>query len=141
LNKHFWLIFDATKSFSYRLPGINATLFDELCVSCVTPVARVHGRSVTTIDGLPDADRWADSFCAHGGSQCGFCTPGIIMRAAALGGGANSEATVRQAMLAHLCRCTGWQPIVESMWVAWLLSADLNTSSSRGSTEVRNYCK
>ncbi|MEO6651452.1 MAG: 2Fe-2S iron-sulfur cluster-binding protein [Ilumatobacteraceae bacterium] len=85
-------------------------------VSCVTPVVRVAGRAVTTVEGLDDADRWADSFCARGGSQCGFCTPGIIMRAAALDGEQRSSTdAVRQAMLAHLCRCTGWQPIVDSI--------------------------
>lgn len=85
-------------------------------VSCVTPVARVRGRSVTTVEGLADADRWAASFCDRGGSQCGFCTPGIIMRAAAMPEQKRSSpAAVRQAMLAHLCRCTGWQPIVESI--------------------------
>lgn len=85
-------------------------------VSCVTPVARVRGRSVTTIEGLDAADEWAASFCDRGGSQCGFCTPGIIMRAAALPDAKRSSPdAVRQAMLAHLCRCTGWQPIVESV--------------------------
>ena len=85
-------------------------------VSCVTPVARVRGRSVTTIEGLADADQWAASFCDRGGSQCGFCTPGIIMRSAALPEQKRSSPdAVRQAMLAHLCRCTGWQPIVESV--------------------------
>lgn len=85
-------------------------------VSCVTPVVRVRGRSVTTIEGLADADRWATSFCDRGGSQCGFCTPGIVMRAAAMPEQKRSSPdAVRQAMLAHLCRCTGWQPIVESI--------------------------
>jgi aerobic-type carbon monoxide dehydrogenase small subunit (CoxS/CutS family) len=85
-------------------------------VSCVTPVARVRGRSVTTIEGLDDAAKWADAFCDHGGSQCGFCTPGIIMRAAALEGAERaSPEAVRRSMLAHLCRCTGWQPIVDSI--------------------------
>ena len=85
-------------------------------VSCVTPVGRVRGRSVTTVEGLADADRWAASFCDRGGSQCGFCTPGIIMRAAAMADDKRSSpAAVRQSMLAHLCRCTGWQPIVESI--------------------------
>ena len=89
---------------------------DQPRVSCVTPVARVRGRSVTTIEGLADADRWAASFCDRGGSQCGFCTPGIIMRAAALSDvQRRSTDAVRRAMLAHLCRCTGWQPIVESI--------------------------
>ncbi|MHB1912995.1 MAG: (2Fe-2S)-binding protein, partial [Acidimicrobiales bacterium] len=51
-------------------------------VACVTPARRVAGRSVTTLDGLdPDVrDRWAGAFLDHGASQCGFCTPGIIMR-------------------------------------------------------------
>ena len=85
-------------------------------VSCVTPVARVSGRSVTTIEGLADADGWAVAFCEHGGSQCGFCTPGIIMRAAALDvARRRSPDVVRQSLLAHLCRCTGWNPIVESI--------------------------
>src|SRR6476646_6938791 len=51
-------------------------------VACVTPVARVAGREVTTVEGLPDADRWAEAFAATGASQCGFCTPGIIVRLA-----------------------------------------------------------
>ena len=85
-------------------------------VACVTPVARVAGRVVTTVDGLPDADLWAEAFAAHGGSQCGFCTPGVIMRAAALDADRRRDPdAIRSAMLAHLCRCTGWQPIVESV--------------------------
>ena len=84
-------------------------------VACVTPVARVAGRTVTTVDALPDRDTWAASFSDHGGSQCGFCTPGIVMRCAALAPERRDDAGIRQAMLAHLCRCTGWQPIVESV--------------------------
>jgi xanthine dehydrogenase small subunit len=84
-------------------------------VSCVTPVARVAGRSVTTVVGLPDADAWAAAFVDHGGSQCGFCTPGIVMRCAALAPERRDADGVRQAMLAHLCRCTGWEPIIESV--------------------------
>ena len=55
-------------------------------VACVTPATRVAGRSVTTIEGL-DADRRDDlveRFVAHGAAQCGFCTPGIVVRCAAL---------------------------------------------------------
>lgn len=87
-------------------------------VACVTPVRRVAGREVTTAEGLdPDlADRWAAAFVAHGASQCGFCTPGIVMRLAALAtrGRALDEAALRTALAAHLCRCTGWQTIVEA---------------------------
>src|SRR3954462_5285077 len=61
-------------------------------VACVTPVKRIAGRTVTTVDGLDNAPRWADAFCATGASQCGFCTPGIIMRLDALrDGGARSD--------------------------------------------------
>lgn len=76
-------------------------------VACVTATRRVAGRDVTTVDGLPDRDAWADAFTACGASQCGFCTPGIIVRLAA---GGDPET----ALLAHLCRCTGWRTIVEA---------------------------
>ena len=82
-------------------------------VACVTPARRVRGRSVTTLEGLPDAGRWADALTATGGSQCGFCTPGIVMRLSALAQPA-TEDKVDQALLAHLCRCTGWQTVVEA---------------------------
>ncbi|HZI44975.1 MAG TPA: 2Fe-2S iron-sulfur cluster-binding protein [Ilumatobacter sp.] len=85
-------------------------------VACVTQVGRVAGRSVTTIEGLADAREWGQSFADHGGSQCGFCTPGIVMRAAALTEDQRRRPeAVKQAMLAHLCRCTGWQTVVESV--------------------------
>lgn len=100
-------------------------------VACVTPVARVRGRSITTVDGLPDADRWAEAFCDTGASQCGFCTPGIVMRAAALDEVQRSDpSAVRQALLAHLCRCTGWNPIVEAVTSV----AVPGTAASRRST-------
>ena len=87
-------------------------------VSCVTPLARVRGRSVTTVEGLGDStmSEWATAMCATGGSQCGFCTPGIVMRLEAVrrkDAGLTVE-QVDQAMLAHLCRCTGWQTIEEA---------------------------
>jgi xanthine dehydrogenase small subunit len=106
-------------------------------VSCVTPVARVRGRSVTTIEGLADAERWAASFCDRGGSQCGFCTPGIIMRAAAMPEPRRaSPEAVRQAMLAHLCRCTGWQPIVDAVvHVNEPITADRSGAERRAALE------
>ncbi len=89
-------------------------------VACVTPARRVRGRSITTLDGI-DPDRrsaWAEALCSTGGSQCGFCTPGIIVRLE----GARSKrpeqpldrTAVDQALRAHLCRCTGWQTIGEA---------------------------
>ena len=84
-------------------------------VSCVTPVRRVAGRAVTTLDGLEEAPRWLDAFSAYGASQCGFCTPGIIVRLAALARrGPLTAADVEGALVAHLCRCTGWRTIVDA---------------------------
>jgi xanthine dehydrogenase small subunit len=87
-------------------------------VACVTPVERIVGRSVTTVNGLPPAQRdaLADAFVAAGGSQCGFCTPGIIVRAAALAAkGAVTPVALDRALAAHLCRCTGWRTVVEAI--------------------------
>lgn len=92
-------------------------------VACVTPLRRVAGRRVTTIEGL-DADdrrRWCDAFVATGASQCGFCTPGIVVRLsglAARGAPAEDTAAVERALAAHLCRCTGWRSILD----AWALA-------------------
>jgi xanthine dehydrogenase small subunit len=86
-------------------------------VACVTPARRVVGRAITTLDGLPDQtrERWAAAFAATGASQCGFCTPGILMRLAAINGGSAVDArSAERALLAHLCRCTGWRTIVEA---------------------------
>ena len=86
-------------------------------VSCVTPARRVAGREVRTLEGLaPDvAAAWTDAFLVCGASQCGFCTPGIVMRLEGLRSGpARREGAVERALAAHLCRCTGWQTIVEA---------------------------
>lgn len=90
-------------------------------VACVTPVARVAGRVVTTVEGLSDSERsaLADSFAATGGSQCGFCSPGIVMRMAAMiRKERTSPVDLDRALAAHLCRCTGWQSIYEAVGCA-----------------------
>lgn len=89
-------------------------------VACVTPIARIAGRRVTTVDGLPahDRDAWAAAFVATGASQCGFCTPGIVVRlqaARAKGARTGDDPRVGQALLAHLCRCTGWRTIFDAV--------------------------
>lgn len=87
-------------------------------VACVTPVERVAGRSVTTVEGLEPGERagLAEAFCATGGSQCGFCTPGILVRAASMARrGKISRVDMDRALAAHLCRCTGWQTIYEAL--------------------------
>jgi aerobic-type carbon monoxide dehydrogenase small subunit (CoxS/CutS family) len=87
-------------------------------VACVTPVRRVAGREIVTLEGFDGAirSRWADAFTSTGASQCGFCTPGIIVRLEALRARTPTldEPAVEKALLAHLCRCTGWRTIVDA---------------------------
>ena len=99
-------------------------------VACVTPARRVRGRRITTLDGLDAGvrDDWARAFAATGGSQCGFCTPGIICRFAGLhakGADHGDRAVAARALAAHLCRCTGWQPILDAWQLYPSLEAEL----------------
>ncbi len=112
-------------------------------VACVTPVRRVAGRSVTTLEGLDPAvrDRWAGAFLDHGASQCGFCTPGIIMRLAAQEarqGGSLTEDQAESALLAHLCRCTGWQTIVEAATAPATAPATVPATAPAGAGRTRD---
>lgn len=87
-------------------------------VACVTPARRMAGRSITTLAGLEPAhrERWADVFCSVGASQCGFCTPGIIVRLEALATKATpaGDPAIARSLQSHLCRCTGWRTILEA---------------------------
>jgi aerobic-type carbon monoxide dehydrogenase small subunit (CoxS/CutS family) len=106
-------------------------------VACVTPLRRVAGRIITTLDGMASdtRDAWATAFAATGASQCGFCTPGIIVRLAALAD--RSAPAVEQALLAHLCRCTGWRTILDAAAAVGDGSPprDLEAAERRGTIE------
>ena len=91
-------------------------------VSCAQSAARVAGREVTTLEGLAPADRalWADSFVASGASQCGFCSPGVVMKAESLLR-RNPDPTrlqVASALAGNLCRCTGYVKIIDGILLA-----------------------
>jgi len=85
-------------------------------VACVTALSRVNGKTVTTSVGLEGRDQLADAFLRHGASQCGFCTPGILARLEGLKNANREvdETAIRRALGAHLCKCTGWQSIVNA---------------------------
>lgn len=88
-------------------------------VACVTPALRVQGRAITTIEGVAP-ERLAplvDAFVAHGASQCGFCTPGIVLRSLSLveGDRVPNRLDMDRALAAHLCRCTGWNSILDAV--------------------------
>ncbi|MEC9089726.1 MAG: 2Fe-2S iron-sulfur cluster-binding protein [Actinomycetota bacterium] len=85
----------------------------------MTPLRRVSGRAVTTVEGLTEDEqsRWVGSFLTHGASQCGFCTPGIVCRLVGherKGADLGNREIVDRLLAAHLCRCTGWQTIREA---------------------------
>jgi aerobic-type carbon monoxide dehydrogenase small subunit (CoxS/CutS family) len=108
-------------------------------VACVTPATRVAGRSVTTVQGLPSVtrDRLATAFTTIGGSQCGFCTPGIIVRVASLmAKGKTGRLDLDRALAAHLCRCTGWQTIYDAVALAALDMAPRSVSRAGAATRA-----
>ena len=89
--------------------------------SCLYPAPEIEGRSVVTIEGLARPDNELSelqrSFVEHGGIQCGFCTPGMIMSARALldENPHPDRRQIRQALAGNLCRCTGYVQIVDSI--------------------------
>lgn len=89
-------------------------------VSCQQPLAKVAGKSVVTLEGVDEAERqrYADNFAACGGLQCGFCIPGIIMRAKAQvdkKGADLGRDDMARHLGAHLCRCTGYVKVLDAI--------------------------
>ena len=82
--------------------------------SCLVPVAQVDGARVQTIEGLGGRHPLQSAFVELGGAQCGICTPGMIMAAAALGP-KPSLADVQVGLAGNLCRCTGYSAIYRSI--------------------------
>ncbi|MGH9213995.1 MAG: molybdopterin cofactor-binding domain-containing protein [Acidimicrobiales bacterium] len=89
-------------------------------VSCNLALERIAGKTVTTLEGIDgtERDRYAAAFAATGALQCGFCTPGIVMRCKYLvdrdGDGLTRDKAARH-LGAHLCRCTGYHPILDAV--------------------------
>lgn len=101
--------------------GACTVLLDnEPVPSCLVLAADADGRNVVTVEGLvqngePHAVQKA--IVAHGGIQCGYCTPGIVVSSVALlqENPHPNEYEVREAIAGNLCRCTGYQKIVEAV--------------------------
>jgi aerobic-type carbon monoxide dehydrogenase small subunit (CoxS/CutS family) len=88
--------------------------------SCLVLAPAAAGREVSTIEGVADGNQLhpiQEAMIAHGAIQCGFCTPGMIMSAKALldNNPDPDEGQIRQALSGNLCRCTGYQKIVEAV--------------------------
>jgi aerobic carbon-monoxide dehydrogenase small subunit len=91
--------------------------------SCLALAVHADGCAVTTIEGIADGDRLhplQESFLAHGGFQCGICTPGQILAAKALldANPHPTRAEIQHWMMGNLCRCTGYYKIIESIAAA-----------------------
>src|SRR5215831_20133378 len=102
--------------------GACTVLLDgEAVRSCLLLAVQVDGADVQTVEGLaPDPDHLTPlqaQFVEHHGLQCGFCTPGILMTlTAALRDNPDpDEMEVREALAGHLCRCTGYQGMVDAV--------------------------
>jgi carbon-monoxide dehydrogenase small subunit len=104
--------------------GACTVLIDGRAVkSCTVLALQAAGREVTTIEGLaPDGDLHPvqTAFIENHGLQCGFCTPGVILTTVDLlsRDGQPDEETIRHALRGNLCRCTGYDSIVDSVRAA-----------------------
>ena len=89
-------------------------------VSCQQSLMKVEGKHVVTLEGVADAERtaFAEAFAACGGLQCGFCIPGIVMRAKAQidkKGAGLVRSEMAKHLGAHLCRCTGYVKVLDAI--------------------------
>jgi len=114
----------AKRSCDVQVCGACTLLVDGRPVSaCTTLAFEVRGRSVLTIEGLAENGKLhplQQAFIDHGGFQCGFCTPGMILAAKALldENPDPSEAELKHFMHGNICRCTGYKKIIESIMAA-----------------------
>jgi len=105
--------------------GACSVMLDgEAVRACLMYAVQAHGHRVTTVEGLTNPDGTMsplqDAFCEAHGLQCGYCTPGMLIAAQALldANPQPSEEQIREAIGGNLCRCTGYQQIVDAVRLA-----------------------
>jgi aerobic carbon-monoxide dehydrogenase small subunit len=91
--------------------------------ACLVAAGQAEGREVVTVEGLAEGDmlhRVQEAFVAAGAVQCGFCTPGLVVAAHDLleRDPDPAEADIREALAGNLCRCTGYQKIIDAVRLA-----------------------
>jgi aerobic carbon-monoxide dehydrogenase small subunit len=103
--------------------------------SCNVLALQMRGRNIVTIEGLSQVGQplhvMQQAFSRHHGLQCGYCTPGFVMRAVAMAGEAvpADSASVRHALGGNICRCTGYQGIVDAVCEGLTLMRALPSST------------
>ena len=95
----------------------------KLMNSCLVPVAQVDGKEVLTVEGYKNTEKYKiieEAFLEAGAVQCGFCTPGMVMAIEALlsRNPSPEESDVREALSGNLCRCTGYNMIMDAVLLA-----------------------
>jgi carbon-monoxide dehydrogenase small subunit len=90
--------------------------------SCLVLAASADGHDVVTVEGLAHAGRlhpFQEALVTHGGVQCGFCTPGIVVTGAAILASREAEVSEQARLLSgNLCRCTGYTKVLEALQAA-----------------------
>ena len=94
-----------------------------LVCACLVLAAQAEGRDVVTVEGLARGDELhpvQDAYVETGAVQCGFCTPGLIVATHELLGRnpAPSDSEIREALAGNLCRCTGYEKIIDAVRLA-----------------------
>ncbi|MDT7680713.1 MAG: aerobic carbon-monoxide dehydrogenase small subunit [Pseudonocardiales bacterium] len=124
--------------------GTCTVLLDGASIqSCITFAVQADGAEVSTVEGLArgaELHPLQDEFWDKQGLQCGYCTPGMLMRAQEILA-SNPDPTpeqVREGISSNLCRCTGYQFIVEAVLAAAARLRDGAEASARENTEVRS---
>ncbi len=120
--------------------GACTVLIDGRTVnSCLVPAVQADGAVILTVEGLARGERLTalqQAFVSMGGAQCGICTPGILLSAHELlrrkRGKVPSDPEVREALAGNLCRCTGYQKIVDAVRAAARTSGGTRARARRG---------
>jgi len=101
--------------------GACSILLDgQLVNSCLVPLVQAAGADIVTIEGVADGDRLdavQEAFIACGGAQCGICTPGMVLAAVSLlkRHPSPTDNQIREGLAGNLCRCTGYEKIIEAV--------------------------
>lgn len=95
----------------------------ELVCACLVAAGQAQGRDIVTVEGLAEGDALhavQEAFLECGAVQCGFCTPGLLVAAHELvgRGGQPSDPEIREALAGNLCRCTGYEKILDAVKLA-----------------------